>query len=757
MKFICKNCGRDFDIGAPKGMQLPCPACGGMLADAEDSAGGAQPSAPAAPAAAPSAAAFGAPAEEAEAEEFSLDAAERFAAGGASGGEAPAAGPPPAPAQPPPPVQPAPAPAAAADQYEQPDPAAEQWAAQPPAQPQPVPESQPGASGYEEQQYDQQQYDQQQYDQQQYAQAEAQAVPGAAGYPYPQEGYPPEGEGEWQQEAGASPFVLMLGWVLFGISLVGLLAMAYFLKTYREKARAGTGSADAESRILALQKQLTEQVNVLQERKNDCDKANARADTLDAEVKTLKGSAAEYEAKYQAADEANKQLEAVRKSDVKALREAKDEIDDLRDRVERAEVGEARGSGRVKGIEQALRAAEILDRPARWGEALGFLDVAIKADPHLDSALLLKGRILAGLGRSEEAVRAFDKVDGIARAAGGEGHARALVAAGDICRMRLKDEERAVGFYRRAAEAAPGSAYGRLAEIRELVIAGGWVAALRKIEKGIEAVEEAKADATPLRMAYAEALATDEDARAQAIEVVSEVIAADPVFVPALDLRAQLLADDEQLTAAVGDLARAAELDPSNAERLVDLGKMLLKLGRAEAAEPILSRAVKVLPESESVEALTMLGGALIRLGKPVDAIVRLAKALTLEPGNVGARRLRGEARVALGRTGEGVSDLKAALKADPDDAHTLIILAQVYLTSKVQRFRNPREALKYAQAAVEVTNSRDAKALETLATAHAANSDYQRAAIEMRKAVQRDPVNDTYRRLLLLYEERSR
>ena len=50
----------------------------------------------------------------------------------------------------------------------------------------------------------------------------------------------------------------MLGWVLFGISLVGLLAMAYFLKTYREKARAGTGSADAESRILALQKQLTE-------------------------------------------------------------------------------------------------------------------------------------------------------------------------------------------------------------------------------------------------------------------------------------------------------------------------------------------------------------------------------------------------------------------------------------------------------------------------------------------------------------------
>jgi tetratricopeptide (TPR) repeat protein len=625
-----------------------------------------------------------------------------------------------------------------------------------------MPESQPGAYGYEEQQYDQQQYDQQQYDQeqydkQQYAQAEAQTAPGAAGYPYPQEGYPPEGEEGWQQEAGASPFVLMLGWVLFGISLVGLLAMAYFLKTFYEKAKAGAGSTEVRAKMQSLESQLTEQANVLQENKNACDKANERADKLDAEVKTLREASAESEAKYQAADEANRQLEAVHKSDVKALREAKDEIDDLRDRVERAEVGEARGSGRLKGIEQALRAAEILDRPARWGEALGYLDVAIEADPDLDSALLLKGRILAGLGKSEEAVQAFDKVDGIARAAGGSGHARALVAAGDICRMRLKDEERALGFYRRAAEAAPGSAYGRLAEIRELVMAGGWVAALRKIENGIEAVEEAEADATPLRMAYAEALATDEEARDQAIDAVSKVIAADPVFVPALDLRAGLLAEDDQLRAAVGDLARAAELDPSNGERLVDLGRMLLDLDRAEAAEPILSRAVKALPEPESTEALTMLASALIKLDKPVDAMVRISKALDLDPGNVGARRLRGEARVALGRTGEGVNDLKVALDADPDDAHTHFVLARIYLTSKVQRFKNPVAARKHAQAAVELTNSGNAKMLETLAAAHAANNDYQRATTEMRKAVQRDPANDIYRRLLLSYEKRSR
>lgn len=39
MKFICQSCSREFDFGAPRGMQLPCPACGGSLVDEETASG----------------------------------------------------------------------------------------------------------------------------------------------------------------------------------------------------------------------------------------------------------------------------------------------------------------------------------------------------------------------------------------------------------------------------------------------------------------------------------------------------------------------------------------------------------------------------------------------------------------------------------------------------------------------------------------------------------------------------------------------
>ncbi len=200
------------------------------------------------------------------------------------------------------------------------------------------------------------------------------------------------------------------------------------------------------------------------------------------------------------------------------------------------------------------------------------LDAAIRANDDLDAAWLLKGEILVRVGRPKRAIAAFNKVDQIARNSKAEGHARALVAAGDVCRMQLEDDSRAAAYYHRAAEAAPGSPYGRLGEIRELILADDEVTALGKIEEGIKAVEKDGADATPLRAVYAELLAGDEGRRTEAIEAASEVIAANPVLVPALDLRSRLLTRDERPEAAVRDLARASELDPSNGGRLVALG-----------------------------------------------------------------------------------------------------------------------------------------------------------------------------------------
>ena len=144
-------------------------------------------------------------------------------------------------------------------------------------------------------------------------------------------------------------------------------------------------------------------------------------------------------------------------------------------------------------------------------------------------------------------------------------------------------------------------------------------------------------------------------------------------------------------------------------------------------------------------------------LRKYEDGVERLAQVLGQEPENVEALRLKAEALLGLGRDSEGIRALEESLKRGRDDAHVRMVLSRAYATSRVSRYKIPAKAVEHAQAAVDLTESRDPEALATRAQAFAAKGNYARAANEMRRAIKLDPDSESYRALLRAFEKRAR
>jgi tetratricopeptide (TPR) repeat protein len=91
----------------------------------------------------------------------------------------------------------------------------------------------------------------------------------------------------------------------------------------------------------------------------------------------------------------------------------------------------------------------------------------------------------------------------------------------------------------------------------------------------------------------------------------------------------------------------------------VDYGAFLFRQGRLGEALPVLQDAVKAMPDAP--RAHTELGRVLLHLGKPEAASVSLEKAVNLDPRSSTARLLLGRAYLQSGRTEEGQRQLHLA------------------------------------------------------------------------------------------------
>jgi Flp pilus assembly protein TadD len=112
---------------------------------------------------------------------------------------------------------------------------------------------------------------------------------------------------------------------------------------------------------------------------------------------------------------------------------------------------------------------------------------------------------------------------------------------------------------------------------------------------------------------------------------------------------------------------RALRISPSLSEPGRMLGVCLLRLGRVDAAEPALIKAVELWPDDPVIRA--HYGELLLHQGRPVEAEPELEEAVRLAPGDPSYRRNLGSSLLRQGKLDEAAYQLEEALKLEPGNA----------------------------------------------------------------------------------------
>lgn len=220
---------------------------------------------------------------------------------------------------------------------------------------------------------------------------------------------------------------------------------------------------------------------------------------------------------------------------------------------------------------------------------------------------------------------------------------------------------------------------------------------------------------------------------------------------------------------AIEEFRRAIELDPNYGDAQLNLGIVLSDLGRQDEAIPHLTRACENQPRNP--EAACRLALAFKRAGRLDESAAQLERALLVRPDYLDALDELGVVEVLRGRTEKGIALLRSSLRVSPEDARSHFALAMVLLrvsgrdaeavdqlrqaiqyepgwpvpynelawvlaTSPDPARRDPAEAVRLADRAVELTARRDAAVLDTQAAAQAAAGRFEDAAKTARSAL---------------------
>ena len=273
------------------------------------------------------------------------------------------------------------------------------------------------------------------------------------------------------------------------------------------------------------------------------------------------------------------------------------------------------------------------------------------------------------------------------------------------------------------------------------------------------------------------------------------------------EIREQFLNDHHYVRASQQDIfardfdraeaacRKALELNPKSADALGNLGIVLIEKGMVEEAETCLTRAVESEPghlnnrlilagllsrrhklqegivhyrealriHPDLFDAHLPLGVNLLDLGKPAEATEHLAAAVRLRPNHATAQYHLGLALERQQKLEEAAAHYTNALAQKPDFVPALLGLASIRTTAKDPGLRNPAEAVRLAERACALSQSKDAESLATLAAAYAGSGRYAEAIPAARRAIQlarqarHEPFARAIQQRLEQYEQQSR
>lgn len=138
-------------------------------------------------------------------------------------------------------------------------------------------------------------------------------------------------------------------------------------------------------------------------------------------------------------------------------------------------------------------------------------------------------------------------------------------------------------------------------------------------------------------------------------------------------------------------------------------------------------------------------------------ALQAYSEALSLEPESVVARVRRIVCAARVGDRALMIADLQKALELQPVSMSDYLSLAWLRATSPIPEVRDPSLAIAYAQKAMSTEKS--IEAFDCLAAAYAQRGDFDRARLEMERALKLFPKHsrvEAMRERLELYRQRK-
>jgi Tfp pilus assembly protein PilF len=170
----------------------------------------------------------------------------------------------------------------------------------------------------------------------------------------------------------------------------------------------------------------------------------------------------------------------------------------------------------------------------------------------------------------------------------------------------------------------------------------------------------------------------------------------------------------------------ALRIKPDFPEAHYQIGKILSIQGRFQDAMAHYEEALRLRPDY--AEAHNNLGNLLATTGQIEPAVSHYEKALQLQPTNVEAHNNLGGLLLQQDRLQDAIAEYESALRLRPSFVPALRNLAWIRAASGNPAFRDANSAIQLARRAVELTDNKDAAALDVLAAALAENRQMDEA-----------------------------
>jgi len=293
---------------------------------------------------------------------------------------------------------------------------------------------------------------------------------------------------------------------------------------------------------------------------------------------------------------------------------------------------------------------------------------ALHYDPQSVLALEMRTRVLLKQGKTRKAMEDVETILELAPKRAEAYLTRARIG------VKLKNYEAALADYAQVESLQPGDDRVRKEKVLVYFKTG-------HPEKALEALSRPPApsgDDVEIPMLQARAHILLNNSR-QAEKIIRQVVAKDPKNAQARLYGAVIKMRRHEQDAALADLNRAIELDPTLVDAYKERARSFLEMGEPVRAANDLTAAANLDPSDGEIFALSGLTSLQRMLYD--SAIADFSRALENLPGDP---RILYDRAVAYYRTDENASamaDLEAVIKARPDAAHALCLRGVLHFT----------------------------------------------------------------------------